>query len=481
MTLPDTNSLPLPMFVTDADGTITYVNTAWRQAFGNADGTRWTDHFPDLDPQEVAARCQGGLVASMPTKFRSVCVDRTGQRRTFDIHCQPMLDSENDPARLFATLVDVTEEASSQAETLAILETAVDAIIIMDESGRIDAFNHAATRMFGYAAEEVLGRPVTILMPEPHRSRHDDYVSHYLATGEKRIIGIGRELEFVTKSGNRTPCYLAVSEINHGRRRRFTGIIRDLSEQQAAREALADLRERLAHVGRLSTMGEMTASIAHEINQPLTAISMYAQSGIKLLDREGADLAKLRTALEKLNTQSLRAGAIIERIQRFARAQDTQRELAQVSTLLTDLLKLAESDARLHDMEIQLELAQDLPQVLCDPIQVQQVALNLIRNAIDAMNEIHCRNGRTIIIRTEAVDPDTVKVSVADQGPGVAQNQTELLFTPFHTTKKEGMGMGLSICRSIIAGHGGELSFTNNAESGATFYFTLPVGADEHE
>ncbi len=219
----------------------------------------------------------------------------------------------------------------------------------------------------------------------------------------------------------------------------------------------------------------MTASIAHEINQPLTAISMYAQSSIKLIERGNADPDKLRAALEKLNTQSLRAGAIIERIQRFARPQQGQQEMTRLSVLLTDLLKLAESDARLHEVELKFELDQDLPAVLCDPIQIQQVALNLIRNAIDAMSEIHRAFGRTIVIQTRAVSPQMVEVAVVDQGPGVAEDVEDLLFTPFHTTKKDGMGMGLSICRTIIAQHGGVLSFRNNENCGASFYFTLPV------
>jgi two-component system sensor kinase FixL len=277
------------------------------------------------------------------------------------------------------------------------------------------------------------------------------------------------------------PIYLAVSEITQHGRRRFTGIIHDLSEQQAAREALAEQRERLAHVGRLSTMGEMTASIAHEINQPLTAISMYAQSSIKLIDRGNPDPEKLRAALEKLNVQSLRAGAIIERIQRFARPHQSQREMIRLSMLLTDLLKLAESDARLHELELKFDLAEDLPDVLCDPVQIQQVALNLIRNAIDAMSEIHCANGRDIVIQTRAVSPQLVEVSVSDQGPGVAEDAEKLLFTPFHTTKKDGMGMGLSICRTIIAEHGGVLNFRNNPDCGASFYFTLPVETVPHE
>jgi len=230
----------------------------------------------------------------------------------------------------------------------------------------------------------------------------------------------------------------------------------------------------------LSNMGEMTASIAHEINQPLTAISMYAQASIKLIERGNTDLEKLQSALDKLNTQSLRAGAVIERIQRFARAQESQREMMDVNELVIDLVKLTESDARLHDIELALELGEALPTRFGDPIQIQQVALNLIRNAIDAMNEIHCANGSSITIRTRLAPQDLVVVSVSDLGPGVAEEQRDLVFTPFHTTKKDGMGMGLSICRSIITEHGGTLDFYNNDDAGATFFFNLPeVSTDE--
>ena len=476
MILPDTNNLPLPVFMANAEGAITYVNAAWRKVFSRGVGDHWLSLFPDVAPADFEAQWwRTRQPDEAPLRLRSSTISVAGLPRVFDIHCQFGLETENDPPRLMATLVDVTDQVRGEAEILAILDTAVDAVIIMDEDGRMERLNAAAIRLFGYTASEMQGQPVTLLMPEPHRSRHKAYVQHYLTSGEKKVIGIGRELHAVTKSGRQMPIYLAVSEINQQGRRRFTGIIHDLSEQQAAREALADQRERLAHVGRLSTMGEMTASIAHEINQPLTAISMYAQSSIKLMDRGNLDPDKLRAALEKLNTQSLRAGAIIERIQRFARPQQSQREMTRLSVLLTDLLKLAESDARLHEVELKFELAQDLPIVLCDPIQIQQVALNLIRNAIDAMSEIHRANGRTIVIQTQAVGSNMVEVSVADQGPGVAEDVKDLLFTPFHTTKKDGMGMGLSICRTIIAQHGGVLSFRNNEDCGATFFFTLPI------
>ena len=474
MRLPETYSLPFPVFVAGADGRIESVNAAFEALLPGRNHGPWQDAFPTLD---AAAFAQSSELSprDSPLTLKAAIVTPQGDSRFFEVICQPLVESETDPARLLGILVDVTEQTRREAENLAILDTAVDAIVMIDEAGVIETFNRAASELFGFPPEEIIGQPVTVLMPEPHRSRHDDYMRRYMETGEKRIIGIGRELEARDRNGRRIPIYLAVSEILLQGRRRFTGIIRDLSEQYAAREALAEQREKLAHVGRLSTMGEMTASIAHEINQPLTAISMYAQSSLKLIQRGEIDPEKLASALEKLNTQSLRAGAIIERIQRFARAQEGRRELLDLNLLLKELVKLAEGDARIHDVAITFDLAIDLPAVRCDPVHIQQVALNLIRNAIDAMKEIHCRNGNAIAITSRALGDDRVEVAVTDQGPGVARDQVELLFKPFHTTKKDGMGMGLSICRTIIAEHDGELSFRNNPDGGATFFFTLPV------
>lgn len=481
MTLPDAYSLPLPVFIAAADGTVVRANPAFETLLPGLVGRNWQEAFPDIDRAAFQALWQPQSAAGASLKHEVSAVDPQGERRFFELICQPLMESETNPIRLMGLLVDVTEQARRQAEILAILDTAVDAIIMIDEVGIVETFNSAAMELFGYSQEEIVGQPVTMLMPEPHRTLHDNYLNRYLDTGEKQIIGIGRELEARTKSGERVPIYLAVSEIHLQGRRRFTGIIRDLSEQHAAREALTEQRERLAHVGRLSTMGEMTASIAHEINQPLTAIAMYAQSSLKLIQKGNADLDKLATALEKLNTQSLRAGAIIERIQRFARAQDSQRDLLNVNSLMKELVKLAEGDARLHDVEITFDLADGLPAVSCDAIQIQQVALNLIRNAIDAMKGIEHRHGNALVITTRSLSGERVEVAVSDQGPGVSDNQTEHLFKPFHTTKKDGMGMGLSICRTIISEHGGVLSFRNNPDVGATFYFTLPAGEPEDE
>jgi two-component system sensor kinase FixL len=478
MKLPALDRLEFPVFMSDAGGRLTFVNEPWRERFGIELGAAWHDAFPQLDAAALTEQWQACLQGLQPFVFEA----HAGGTR-YRVICQPAQADDSAAIHVLGALTDITSQSLMQAEAEAILDTAVDAIIIIDEHGRIEHFNQAAVKLFGYQPREAIGRSVNMLMPEPHRGQHDRYMHDYMTGGDAKIIGIGRELEAVDKNGVRIPIYLAVSEVKGDGERRFTGILRDLSEQQATRQALAEQREKLAHVGRLSSMGEMTASIAHEINQPLTAISMYAQAGMRLIDRGEPDLGRLREALDKLNTQSLRAGAVIERIQRFARAQESQREVVDVNALIEDLVKLAEADARLHDMQLALNLADDLPTVFGEPIQIQQVALNLIRNAIDAMNEIDCRHGRRIEIATELENAEHIRISVADLGPGVAEDQMELVFTPFHTTKKEGMGMGLSICRSIIAEHGGILSFANNFAGnegpGATFFFTLPTGTPD--
>jgi two-component system sensor kinase FixL len=361
---------------------------------------------------------------------------------------------------------------------LNVLDSVVDAIITIDADGIIQSVNAATLTLFGYTSTQLVGQPVTKLMPEPHKALHQSYIEHFLSTRKAQIIGIGRELTAVTHDGEIFPIYLAVNEIKTDQGSYFAGIIRDLTEQKANQQALLEQRERLARVGRLSTMGEMTASIAHEINQPLTAIAAYAQACMKLLEKDEPDLSRVSDGLRKLNTQSLRAGAVIERIQRFVRNEGSQKELVDLNELMRDLLHLAAADARLHSVELNFDLQPDLPALYCDPVQIQQVALNLIRNGIDAMLEVDCVHGRDVLVSTRMVGTQA-EVAVKDLGTGVSEENKPMLFSPFHTTKAEGMGMGLSICRSIMLEHGGDLSFVNNEEGhGSTFYFRLPAGEE---
>jgi two-component system sensor kinase FixL len=376
-------------------------------------------------------------------------------------------------------LISSTKQQWLQDNALKVLDSVVDAIITIDSQGVIQSVNASTIKLFGYSSIELVGQQVTMLMPEPHRSEHQHYIDHFLASREAQVIGIGRELTATKSDGHVFPIYLAVNEIKTAEGSYFAGIIRDLTAQKADQEALLEQRERLARVGRLSTMGEMTASIAHEINQPLTAIAAYAQACMKLLEKDDVDLSRVHDGLRKLNDQSLRAGAVIERIQRFVRHEDSEKVLVDLNELMRDLVHLAAADARLHSVELNFELQPDLPTVYCDPVQIQQVALNLIRNAIDAMLEVACAYGREVVISTRMIGQNA-EVAVKDLGTGVSEENQPMLFSPFHTTKPEGMGMGLSICRSIMRDHGGDLNFANNEEGhGCTFYFRLPTGEED--
>ncbi len=370
------------------------------------------------------------------------------------------------------------EWLSENAEV--VLDAVVDAIVTIDSHGKILSHNQATERLFGYTSAELDGQPLNILMPEPYKSQHQHFVDHYCATGEAKIIGVGRELAAVKRNGTVFPVYLAISEFKTADERYFVGIIRDLTEQKNASNALLEQKDRAAQMGRLTTMGEMTASIAHEINQPLTAISMYAQACIRLLKRDDVSVNKLLEALEKLNTQSIRAGEVIERIQRFVQNVGGQRSFADINALLRDISHLAAGDARLHGIQLVYDLDTSLPEVFCDPVQIQQVVLNLVRNAIDAMHEIDCANGNEIKV-ISVNRSGSVMVRIEDQGPGISRASREKLFSPFYSTKSEGMGMGLAICKTIIEDHDGYMGVetSSSATPGAAFYFELPTLSDQ--
>lgn len=373
---------------------------------------------------------------------------------------------------------------SSVAHAKSVLDTAADAIITIDASGAIQSINPAAERMFDYSASELIGDNIHRLMPDHHGHLHDGYIQRYLRTGEKHIIGIGREVQGKRRDGSVFPIELAISEVQLGDQLHFTGIIRDITERKLALQRLRKQedearqhRERLVHVGRLSTMGELAAGIAHEINQPLAAISVYAQAGQRVLDPAAPRSDELSRILEKIDCQAQRAGEVIERLRNMIRRRESHREACDLNTLIRETRVLTEADARLHDFRIAMNLSDRTLPVVVDPIQIQQVIINLIRNGLDAMLEDGAEAG-TISIRTRCPDAEHAEVCVSDQGPGIPEALRQHLFTPFFTTKEQGIGLGLSISRSIIAAHGGKLGFAANPERGATLHFTLPLALE---
>lgn len=367
----------------------------------------------------------------------------------------------------------------SEARLDAVLKAAVDAIVMIDERGRIELFSAAAERLFGWRARDVLGKNVSVLMPEPFHSAHDGYLDHYLTTGVPHIIGIGRQVVALRRDGSEFPVELAVGEIaSFGEARRFVGLIRDVTAKVAAEEEVRAHRERMAHVTRLSTLGEMAAGIAHEVNQPLTAVSSYSQALARQMRADPQAAADFLPTVERITEQALRAGEILRRLRGFARKGETTKTRCDVGELVTDALRLAEVDARHHQAIVELEIASDLPPVQADGIQIQQVVLNLVRNAFESMATLRPEQ-RKLTLRAVALTEDRLEVSVIDCGVGLSEAAEDQLFHPFFTTKPDHLGIGLSISQSIVTAHGGTLGFRRNPGGGSTFQFTLPVAAGQ--
>ncbi|WP_422002725.1 two-component system sensor histidine kinase NtrB [Reyranella sp.] len=361
---------------------------------------------------------------------------------------------------------------AAEARLHSILQTVPDAMIIIDDQGRIESVSATAERLFGYTGAELEGTSINGLMPSPDREQHDGYLRRYLATGERRIIGIGRIVVGRRRDGTTFPMHLTVGELQTGSRHHFTGFIRDLTDQQLTESRLKELQSEVAHMSRFTALGEMASTLAHEINQPLTAISNYLRGCQRLLDRaENLSAPVLREALGKAADQALRAGHIIRRLREFVSRGESDRRVENLPRLIEDASTLALIGARENGIAVSFRLDPGADLVLADRIQIQQVLVNLIRNAMEVMME--SANDRRLEIATVAESGGLVEVSVADTGAGLAPEVARHLFQPFVTTKSKGMGLGLSICRTIVEAHGGKIWVESRPGGGTIFRFTL--------
>ena len=368
----------------------------------------------------------------------------------------------------------LTDASASLTEFEAFMEAAVDAIVVIEASGRISGFSRSAEEMFGYQGAEVLGKQVDELMPEPYRSQHAGYISRYLKTGSAKIIGTGREVHGMRKDKSVFPIWLSVGEIRSGNDHRFVGIIRDLSEHHAAELERRTLETRLEHVSRLSLLGEMAAGIAHEINQPLTAIANYSHAAKKFLDREDPGPETLRVACEGIADQVQRAGDVISNLRGFLRKREVRTNPLDARKLIEDVMVLIKADAAHEGVTIETEFADSLPEISGNAVQLQQVLLNLTRNAVDAMST-NLGRSKVLRIETRLAPDDRVELRVSDRGPGIPDSLKASIFNPFFTTKKEGLGVGLAISRSIVDAHHGELKCEPREGGGTVFIVSLPV------
>ncbi len=464
------------------EGTVTDWNRAAEQIFGYSAAEMIGQPITMLLPQElekqeasILARIRRGQkIDHFETRRR--CKD--GRVIDVSLTVSPVWNTAGDLIGASAVARDITAAKvaekllrDSEAHLKSILETVPDAMVVIDTVGIMHSLSATAETLFGYKAEEVVGKNVNMLMPEPYRSQHDSYISRYLSTGEKRIIGTGRLVVGQRRDGSTFPMELSVGEVVSGERRFFTGFVRDITERQKTQQRLQDLQAELIFMSRFTALGEMATTLAHELNQPLTAAANYLSGARRLLDTgRGGDLVMVRSAIDNAAEQALRAGQIIKRLREFVARGESDRRAEDLRKLIEEAAALALVGAKQTGAHVSYDFDPEAEHVLVDKIQIQQVVHNLMRNALEAMQEVERRELKIV---TRRLDGDTVAVIVSDTGPGIAPEIAATLFQPFMTTKRHGMGVGLSISRTIVESHGGRLWAENNPGGGTIFRFTL--------
>ena len=437
----------------------------------------WGDFTHPEMIDEVDRKVRISADTGQPFEVEYRIITRSGEEKWVWERGRVIDHREDGVAILEGFITDITDRKLTEAALMraeayaqAIVESAVDAIITIDDQGSIESVNQAASKMFGYRGDEARGLHCRSLVATSFYREFDRYFQRNRGTHKQYAASV--ELNGCNKQDHEFPIVLSMREIVDVEDEKHVILIRDLTEQHRAEKEVREQRDVLAHVDRLNTLGEMAAGIAHEINQPLTAISMYAQSSLRFLQKAQPQLERLEEALEKLSQQAHRAGAVIERMQEMTRPHQSRHELVASDKLLHEIHALGEVEAQIQNFIIVLRLDDQLPRINCDPIQIQQVILNLLRNGMESMRANQCKPGTKIVLQAKT-SASELRISIVDSGIGVSRKLEKQLYQPFVTTKESGMGLGLSISRSIISAHGGQLDFSNNKGAGATFSFSL--------
>lgn len=476
----------------DRDNRITLANRKACEILGYGEqeliGQDWFTKCLPRPTSDEARACFGSTIpndAASAEYFENPVRTRSGETRLITWHNTLLHDAEGNVVGALNSGQDITErkEASNQLREAGVRMDAVftniaDGIVLIDEKGVVERINRAAEKLFGYGADEIVGKDVRVLMPKPYRDEHDEYIATYVRTGIPRIIGTRREVVGRRKDGATFPLELHVSEIYLGDRRIFCGVVTNITARKEAEEIIAAHNAELAHVARVNTMGEMASGLAHEISQPLTAIVNYTSATLRKLREGGAVTPEIIDSLDRASSQARRAGEIIHRLHSFVHKREPRQDPLNLAETISDVIRLLAAELRRAQVEIEQDIEVDLPTVMGDSIQIQQVVLNLIKNGIEAMAATPA-NDRRIRVSAAKIDDNLTRVTVSDCGSGLKEGDHQKIFDQFHTTKTDGMGMGLSISRSIIELHGGRLTAQNNRDGGATFSFTIPTGKEE--
>lgn len=470
----------------DTSGRVTLINRRGCEVLGYQEsellGKDWFSTCIPANKRESARRQFDQMIGgtkSWHQMSEAYVLNRFGARRLIAWRNAVLRDSQGKISGTLSSGDDVTVKRQTEnqlrlreEELNLIFENAPLGTMTLDLTGRLLTLNNALCNLLSATQDELVGYSFI----EAVHKEDQDAVQSLLEglTGEIYAPATSMRCRMVTRTGETIHVELSAGAVHdQSERPEFLIVqIQDFTDRVRSEDEAAELRERLTHVARLSTLGEMAAGIAHEINQPLTAISTYAQAGKRFLAQNHVDVDDLSETLELVDRQAQRAAEVIRGLRRLVRQKTTHREHLDCNQLIRDVVKLAETDIKSDNTHIDLQLTPDLPNVAADSVQLQQVILNLIRNALEAIHDVGKKGN--ILIRTDIPSPDWIKITVQDNGPGVSEEMLVNVFSPFRTSKEAGMGLGLSISRSIANAHGGELKFENNSGGGACFYFTLP-------
>lgn len=377
-------------------------------------------------------------------------------------------------SRLSRELQVARERAFYEERLRLAMEAMPIGVVMVNARGRVTLVNAQVETIFGYPRGELVGQPIEMLVPLNHRDAHPGHVAQYLADATARPMGAGRDLRGRHKNGSEIPVEIGLSPIVTAEGTYVLATIVNITLRRQTDMEITRQRNELAHLSRVSVMGELSGSLAHELNQPLASILSNAQAGQRMLPTDRPELKEVGEILDDVVSESKRAGEVIRRLRTLLTKGDMQRQPTAVNEVVLEVLKLLHGDLVTHGVTVGLKLQEDLPQISGDRVQLQQVLINLIVNAGDAMEGLAV-NDRRILITTDSEDGASVRVSICDQGRGIAEENLTRIFEPFFTSKPRGMGLGLTVCRSIITAHGGKIWAERNGGRGTIVRFTLPV------
>lgn len=471
------------VFAKDREGRFTLANQAVADAYGttveNLVGKTDADFNSNNEEVENFRRLDLEVIDTQQERLipEERITDAKGNVHWMQTVKRPIVMSNGAGVQVLGSATDITERKRAEEKFRMAVEASPNAIIMVNECGEIVLVNALTEKLFGYDRDELIGQSVEMLVPERFRFIHADHRAGFFAAPQRRAIGTVRDLFARRKNGSEFLVEIGLNPIETAEGVFVLTVIVDVTERKRAESELQRNREELAHVTRVSALGELAASLAHELNQPLTAILSNAQAAQRFLSVEPTNLDEIKDILKDIVEDNSRAGEIIRRMRALVKKEDLAFAALDIVGVVRDVIQLIHSDAILRNVRVSLEASPNLPSVRGDRVQLQQVVLNLLLNAFEAMKDTPAAE-REVLVHVETDSTGTVQISVRDRGIGLTSDKADRIFQPFFTTKKDGLGMGLSISRSIVERHGGRLWAENNQDRGATFHVELPVLAD---